>query len=454
MKVFIAGICGTFMAGIAQIAKSMRHQVIGCDANVYPPMSDLLAAAGITVKSGYLAEHIDTDCDCIVVGNALSRGNPLVEHVLDHKLPYLSGPAWLAQHVLKNYQVIAVAGTHGKTSTSSMLAWILEHNSMSPGFLIGGKPGNFSESARIGQGKYFIIEADEYDTAFFDKRSKFVHYSPDIAVLNNLEFDHADIFDDIDQIKRQFHHLIRIVPSNGCIVFNSDDKNIGEVMEMGCWSNSTTFSSDSEEADWSTRTQAADFSCFTVYHNGSEIGHVSWECIGRHNMANALAAIAAASEAGLAPDQACTALNTYIPNDRRLQCIFESDSVLLYEDFAHHPTAISLTLDALRKAHQNAYLIAIIEPRSNTMRLGCHGDLLAEALESANEVVFYLPNDLSWKPADLPTKIPIEICHSPEEISEIVGQKLKGESVLVAMSNGSFDDIPQKLCEYLETRMG
>ncbi|MEJ2177413.1 MAG: UDP-N-acetylmuramate:L-alanyl-gamma-D-glutamyl-meso-diaminopimelate ligase [Gammaproteobacteria bacterium] len=451
MKVFIAGICGTFMAGIAQIAKSLGHQVTGCDANVYPPMSEVLAAADIPVKLDYLPQHIDDDCDCVVIGNALSRGNPLVEHVLDHKLPYLSGPAWLAQNVLRHKRVIAIAGTHGKTSTSSMLAWILEQQQQSPGFLIGGKPGNFSESARIGGGDDFVIEADEYDTAFFDKRSKFVHYCPDIAVLNNLEFDHADIFENIDQIKKQFHYLVRIVPARGNIIYNQDDDNIRQVMAMGCWSNCETFSLNDTGATWSVGETASDASQFDVFKHGEKIGEVDWNCIGRHNMANALAAISAASQSGIRPALACEALSGFIPNARRLQHLCERDHIILYEDFAHHPTAVLHTLEALRSAHPCARLVAIIEPRSNTMRMGCHGNLLGEAIKDADQIIFYAPQDLSWNPEQLQTSTPLERCRTPDEVIALI-DKLTGPTVLVAMSNGSFDGVPNKIQAYLESR--
>ena len=438
------------MAGIAQIAKSLGHEVSGCDANVYPPMSEVLAAAGISVKPGYFPHHIDDDCDCVVIGNALSRGNPLVEHVLDHKVPYTSGPAWLSAHVLSKKRVIAVAGTHGKTSTSSMLAWILECDGMEPGFLIGGKPGNFEDSARSGKGEYFVIEADEYDTAFFDKRSKFVHYCPDIALLNNLEFDHADIFDDIEQIKKQFHHLMRIVPARGKVIFNQDDANIRQVLEMGCWSRRLPFSLEHSDTAWYVSQATDDASRFSVFKDDTEVGNVNWDCIGQHNMTNALAAIAAATEAGVSPDRACKALSRFVPSARRLQQLFKSDRVIVYEDFAHHPTAIHHTLKALRNAHPSTRLLAIIEPRSNTMQMGCHGELLADAMEDADRVVFYTPRDICWKPEQLHIQTPLRVCRTPDEVIGEIDSLSDKRTVIVAMSNGSFDGVPARIVHHLE----
>ncbi len=450
MKIFVAGICGTFMAGIAQIANALGHEVSGCDANVYPPMSDVLARAGITLKQGYLAEHIDDDVDCTIIGNVLSRGNPVVEHILDHKLDYDSGPGWLRQNVLRNYQVIAVAGTHGKTSTASMIAWILQHQGLSPGFLIGGKPGNFSASARIGNGRQFVIEADEYDTAFFDKRSKFVHYCPDIAILNNLEFDHADIFDNIQQIKRQFHHLVRIIPSTGHVVFNGQDENIDAVLKMGIWSNLVSFSTENDQANWSAQPIKPDASAFSVLHENRKVAEVNWHCIGRHNMANAIAAIAASSLVGVEPPQACEALSEFIPGARRLQRLFHSSSVTLYEDFAHHPTAIAQTLAAVSAAHPGARLIAIVEPRSNTMEAGCHNDTLGKSLAAADHCIFYLSGKLGWDPRTLVGGNAIEVCKNPDHLLDLLPPLLAENSVVVAMSNGSFDGVPEKIKTMLQ----
>jgi UDP-N-acetylmuramate: L-alanyl-gamma-D-glutamyl-meso-diaminopimelate ligase len=445
VKIFVAGICGTFMAGIAQIASALGHEVSGCDANVYPPMSDVLARAGITPKQGYLAEHIDHDVDCTIIGNVLSRGNPVVEHILDHKLNYDSGPGWIRQNVLRDYQVIAVAGTHGKTSTASMIAWILQHQGLSPGFLIGGKPGNFSASARIGNGPQFVIEADEYDTAFFDKRSKFVHYCPNIAILNNLEFDHADIFDDIRQIKRQFHHLVRIVPSTGHVIFNQDDENIDAVLKMGVWSKMISFSTAQDQANWSAQPIKPDASIFSVLHKNRKVAEVNWHCIGRHNMANGIAAIAASSLVGIEAPRACEALSEFIPGARRLQRLFHSTAVTLYEDFAHHPTAIAHTLAAVSAAHSGARLIAIVEPRSNTMEAGCHNETLGPALSAADHSIFYLPGTLGWDPRKLVGGGAIEVCENPDQLIHLLRPLLTKPAVVVAMSNGSFDGVPGKI---------
>ncbi|MGI9311901.1 MAG: UDP-N-acetylmuramate:L-alanyl-gamma-D-glutamyl-meso-diaminopimelate ligase, partial [bacterium] len=337
MKLFIAGICGTFMAGVAQLAKAGGHAVRGCDAGVYPPMSEVLRAQGIAIEPGYLPEHLGDDPGAVLIGNALSRGNALVERVLERGLAYQSGPEWLRAQVLARRTVIAIAGTHGKTTATSMLAWILHRAGRSPGYLIGGQPGNFAQSARLGDGECFVIEADEYDTAFFDKRAKFVHYRPRIAVLNNLEFDHADIFDHLAQIQRQFHYLVRTVPPDGCIVVNADDANLAEVLAMGCWSEVVRFSADdATDAQWHAVPLREDCAAFEVLHRGRSAARVEWQCIGAHNMRNALAAIAAAAQVGVPATAAGDALGAYAPAARRLQRLFESDAARLYDDFAHH----------------------------------------------------------------------------------------------------------------------
>lgn len=456
MKLFIAGICGTFMAGLAQIAKSSGHKVSGCDANIYPPMSEVLDRAGIMVHPGYNPGHIDADCDWVIIGNALSRGNPLVEHVLENRITYTSGPQWLGQHVLKSRTVVAVAGTHGKTTTASMVAWILEQAGLEPGFLIGGLPGNFANSARLGNGSHFVIEADEYDTAFFDKRSKFVHYHPDIALLGNLEFDHADIFDDLGEIQRQFHHLVRIVPGNGRLIVNGQDRNLQAVLDMGVWSPVMGFSLASGDGRWFARADRDDSGQFSVFRDNKQVGKVEWQCIGKHNMQNGLAAIAAASETGVAPAAACAALGDFIPTARRLQKRYAGPGTTLYEDFAHHPTAIKLTLEGLRNAHPDAYLLAVIEPRSNTMQMGVHAAVMSEAIESADEAIFYVPGTLQWDPLALPADTPVSVCNTADAVVRDIMNKAAGETgrplVVVAMSNGSFDRIPQQLQEDLQHR--
>ncbi|MGR3914823.1 MAG: UDP-N-acetylmuramate:L-alanyl-gamma-D-glutamyl-meso-diaminopimelate ligase, partial [Gammaproteobacteria bacterium] len=385
MKVFIAGICGTFMAGIAQLAKAGGHSVRGCDAAVYPPMSEVLAAQGIAVLPGYRAAHLGDAPGTLLLGNALSRGNELVEAALTRQLAFQSGPEWLRAQVLARRAVIAVAGTHGKTSVTSMLAWMLECAGRAPGYLIGGKPGNFAHSAALGRGEHFVIEADEYDTAFFDKRAKFMHYHPRIAILNNLEFDHADIYDDLAQIKKQFHYLVRTVPGDGGIVANADDAGLAEVLAMGCWSKVTKFSLRGDDhAEWRARALRDDCARFEVLHHGARVARVAWRCIGRHNMQNALAAMAAAHLAEVPPREAAAALCSYIAGARRLQLLHQSDALCVYDDFAHHPTAIARGIDALRARHPRARIFAVLELRSHTMKMGAHGASLGAALARAD----------------------------------------------------------------------
>ncbi|MFV1973984.1 MAG: UDP-N-acetylmuramate:L-alanyl-gamma-D-glutamyl-meso-diaminopimelate ligase, partial [Thiohalobacterales bacterium] len=370
MHIHILGICGTFMGGIAQLARERGIEVSGSDANVYPPMSTQLLDSGIVLQEGYQSGHLEPVPDCVVVGNALSRGNPAVEHVLDTGLVYTSGPQWLAEHILADRWVIAVAGTHGKTSTASLLAWILEHAGLAPGFLIGGVPVNFGVSARLGSGPFFVVEADEYDTAFFDKRSKFVHYRPRTLVLNNLEYEHADIFPDLAAIQRQFHHLVRTVPGNGLIIENADDANLADMLATGCWTPRETFTVNGGSAGWQASLVSADGSCFDVLFNDELQGRVEWEQLGLHNVQNALAAIAAARHAGVPAAQAIAALAEFRGIKRRLEVRGTVNGVTVYDDFAHHPTAIATTLAGLRNRVGAARILLVLEPRSNTMRMG------------------------------------------------------------------------------------
>ncbi|HET8942523.1 MAG TPA: UDP-N-acetylmuramate:L-alanyl-gamma-D-glutamyl-meso-diaminopimelate ligase, partial [Rudaea sp.] len=404
----ILGICGTFMGGVAALAREMGYHVEGSDANIYPPMSDQLAALGVTLKSGYAAAHLQPSPDLVIVGNALSRGNAAVEHMLDARLSYTSGPQWIGEQVLASRRVFAVAGTHGKTTTTSMLAWMLEACGREPGFLVGGVPENFGVSARLGAtpalsaqpsalSSDFVIEADEYDTAFFDKRSKFVHYRPHIAILNNLEYDHADIFPDVAAIQRQFHHLVRIVPRNGRLIVNAEDARLAEVLAMGSWTPITTFGMDS--GDWRARVIAADGSHFAVLHEGCERGEVRWGLLGRHNVMNALAAIAAAHSGGVAAAQAIAALADFRNAKRRMELVGERAGIHVYDDFAHHPTAIATTLAGLRARVGDARILVGMEPRSNSMRLGAHADELAPSLRDADEVVFLQRPELVWDAA-------------------------------------------------------
>ena len=371
MHIHILGICGTFMGSLAVLAKELGHRVTGSDANVYPPMSTQLQAQGIELIQGYDPAQLAPAPDLVVIGNALSRGNPAVEYVLNKGLPYVSGPQWLADHVLQGRWVLAVAGTHGKTSSASMLAWVLEHAGMSPGFLIGGVPQNFGISARLGGTPFFVVEADEYDSAFFDKRSKFVHYRPRTAILNNLEFDHADIFPDLAAIERQFHHLVRTIPGDGLIIHPTTEPALKRVIEMGCW---TPVQTTGEGGQWQARLLSADGSRFEVSFAGKTAGVVDWQLTGQHNVANALAVLAAARHVGVVAELGIAALCSFINAKRRMEKVAEVNGVTIYDDFAHHPTAIATTLDGLRKRIGSARLIAVIEPRSNSMKLGAHRD--------------------------------------------------------------------------------
>src|SRR5882762_7018898 len=401
MHVHILGICGTFMGGIAAIARAAGHRVTGSDRNVYPPMSTQLEALGIEVIQGFEEGQLDPAPDIVVVGNVMTRGYPVVEALLERGLPYMSGPEWLSREVLKDRWVLAVAGTHGKTTTSSLLAWILEHAGLAPGFLIGGVPANFDASARLGRDPFFVIEADEYDTAFFDKRAKFVHYRPRTVILNNLEYDHADIYPDVESIQRQFHHLVRIVPGSGRIVWNASDARLEQTLAMGCWTPCEGFArseAGAPDALWTARPTGGvdDFSRFEVIEDGRSRGTVQWPLIGAHNMENALAAIAAARHAGVTVEHAIDALHSFKGIARRMQVRGEVDGIRVYDDFAHHPTAIATTVDGLRRRVGRARIIAVLEPRSNTMRMGVHKDTLAASLSGADEVWLYAPADLGW----------------------------------------------------------
>jgi len=454
MHIHILGICGTFMGGIAILARQMGYTVTGSDANVYPPMSTQLEEQGISLHQSFDPAPLDPEPDLVVIGNAMSRGNPAVEYVLERGLKYISGPQFLSDYILKDRWVLAVAATHGKTTTSSMLAWILEYAKLAPGFLIGGIPANFGISARLGDVPFFVVEADEYDTAFFDKRSKFVHYKPRTLVLNNLEFDHADIFDDLDAIKKQFHHLLRIVPGNGLIISPVDDPNLVDVIEMGCWTPVEQFDAagvEQPETDfWNARDMAADGSQFSVYWGDTHVGNVNWPLIGMHNVHNALAAVAAARHAGVIAHEAVAALNEFKNVKRRMEVRGVVNGITIYDDFAHHPTAINLTLDGLRNNVGRAKIIAVLEPRSNTMRMGIHSSTLAASLEAADDVLLYSPPDLDWDLQQIVDEIPAaQTFNSVSDIvSYVKGLACSGDHVLV-MSNGGFGGIHQKLIEAL-----
>lgn len=449
MHIHILGICGTFMGGLAVIARQLGHQVSGSDQNVYPPMSTQLEQQGIVLMDGYRAENLDAIPDLVIIGNALSRGNAEVEAVLNRGLRYVSGPQWLAEHVLQDKWVLGVAGTHGKTTTTSMLSWILEHQGFKPGFLIGGIPLNFGISARLGESDFFVIEADEYDSAFFDKRSKFVHYRPRTAILNNLEYDHADIFPDLDAIKKQFHHLVRTVPGEGLIISPECDANINDVLAMGCWTPVVKTSINSD-AQWNAQLINNDGSRFDVLMDRQLQGRVEWSLTGDHNVYNALSALAAARHVGILPKDAIAALGQFKNVKRRMEVIAEINGVTLYDDFAHHPTAIQTTLDGLRKQVGQQRIIAIVEPRSNTMRLGVHTKTLAESLSNADLAIIYQPEAMGWDLGELKKYAGnIEILASLDEIINKLKFEARYGGHFVLMSNGGFGGIYRRLQDEL-----
>ncbi|CAG18817.1 UDP-N-acetylmuramate:L-alanyl-gamma-D-glutamyl-meso-diaminopimelate ligase [Photobacterium profundum] len=452
MHIHILGICGTFMGGAATLARQLGHKVTGSDANVYPPMSTLLDSQGIEIIQGYDPAQLSPAPDLVVIGNAMSRGNPCVEHVLNTNMRYTSGPQWLQEFLLHDRWVLAVAGTHGKTTTASMLAWILEDCGYQPGFLVGGVLGNFGISARLGESMFFVVEADEYDSAFFDKRSKFVHYHPRTLVMNNLEFDHADIFDDLKAIQRQFHHLVRTVPSNGRILAPKGVESIQQTLDMGCWSE-LEFTGD--DGHWIAKKQVADGSVFDVYLDGLMIGTVRWDLVGDHNVNNALMAIAAARHVGVTPDLGCEALATFINTKRRLELKGEVKGVKVYDDFAHHPTAIELTLGGLRaKIGDEQRILAVLEPRSNTMKLGVHKGDIAPALNAADCVFIFQPETIPWSVneiADACSQPAVTDTNLDKLVAEIVAEVKSGDTILV-MSNGGFGGIHDKLLAALAAK--
>lgn len=455
MHLHILGICGTFMGSLALLARDLGHKVTGSDLNVYPPMSTQLENAGITLMQGYDRSHLQPHPDLVIVGNAMKRGIDAVEYMLNEGLPYISGPQFLADHVLQGKHVLGVAGTHGKTTTTTMLAWVLDQAGLNPGFLIGGVPLGFNESARLGGGKYFCVEADEYDSAFFDKRSKFVHYHPKTAILNNLEFDHADIFDDLAAIQKQFHHLVRTIPSEGRIIAPITETHIDEVLEMGCWTPVIRTSLEAnEKAALSAELISIDGSHFKVLENGNVVGEVKWNMTGQHSVANALATIAAAQHVGVALEQACEALSNFGGVKRRMELLGTVNGIEVYDDFAHHPTAIDTTLDGARKRLGERRLWAIIEPRSNTMRMGSHKDGLAHSARLADEVIWYQPEGLDWdlQPVIEAASNHAQVSRSLDEIIErIVNEAGEGDAVVI-MSNGGFGGLHQKLMSALKAK--
>jgi UDP-N-acetylmuramate: L-alanyl-gamma-D-glutamyl-meso-diaminopimelate ligase len=448
MHIHILGICGTFMGGVAAIARAAGHRVTGCDANVYPPMSTQLAALGIEAVEGYTPDQIEFKPDAFVIGNVVTRGNPLMEEVLNRSAPYISGPQWFAENVLGEKWVLAVAGTHGKTTTASMLAWILESANMDPGFLIGGVPENFGVSARLGSG-FFVIEADEYDTAFFDKRSKFVHYRARTALLNNLEFDHADIFPDLGAIETQFHHFVRTIPANGRIVSNGGDASLERVLARGCWTPAERFGVESEWHAGAPDTDGA----FDVFWRGRPQGRVRWDLLGTHNRLNALAAIASARHVGAPPALAIEALGAFRNVKRRMEVKGTLNGITVYDDFAHHPTAIEVTLAGLRAKLNGGRIIAVLEPRSNTMKLGVMKERLADSLAAADRVYCYSAG-LAWDAAAVlaPLGKKARVCDDFDRLlRELAASVHSGDHVLI-MSNGGFGGIHEKLLAALAAR--
>ena len=445
MHLHILGICGTFMAGIAAIAREAGHTVTGSDANAWPPMSTQLEQLGIAVMRGYEPAHLQPRPDIVVVGNVVTRGNAAMEYVLNEGLPYVSGPQWLAENVLQGRHVLAVAGTHGKTTTTSILAWLLEHAGLEPGFLVGGVPMNFGLSARLGKGKCFVIEADEYDTAFFDKRSKFVHYRPRTAILNNLEFDHADIFPDLAAIERQFHHLVRTVPGQGRLIVNGREESLKRVLQQGCWSEVVRF--DVPEG-WEAR--PLDAESFELFVEGRSQGPVRTPMAGTHNRSNTLAAFAAAQHVGVPVPTLIEGLREFRSVKRRLERVGSARGVQVFDDFAHHPTAIEVTVDALRQ-QPGGRVLAVLEPRSNTMRMGSHAAELAQSLHAADLVFVYARPDLKWDAAAALKEVGARLrVHGDLDalVAAIAAEAVDGDRVL-AMSNGDFGGIHGKLLKQL-----
>ncbi|MFT3807634.1 UDP-N-acetylmuramate:L-alanyl-gamma-D-glutamyl-meso-diaminopimelate ligase [Arenimonas sp.] len=451
MKLHILGIAGTFMGGVAALARELGHEVQGSDQAVYPPMSTQLEQLGIGLNQGYSPAHIATDCDMVVIGNALSRGNAAVEHVLNARLNYTSGAEWLRENVLPGRDTLAVAGTHGKTTTTSILAFLLEAAGREPGFLVGGVPENFGVSARLGKGRDFVVEADEYDTAFFDKRSKFVHYRPRVAILNNLEYDHADIFPDLAAIQRQFHHLVRIVPGDGRLIVNGEDAALAEVLAMGCWTPVERFGLDGE-FEWTARLHREDGSEFDVLHRGEPLGTVRWSLLGRHNTMNALAALAAAHAAGVDVARVIPSLVDFVSVKRRLELLGQAGGVHVYDDFAHHPTAIRTTLAGLRARVGEARIVVAMEPRSNSMRLGAHADEIAPSLDQADVVVFLQRPELPWDAGKVVGALrgQGEAVVSVDALIDKLQCLCRSGDHLVFMSNGGFEGAPRRALAALQ----
>jgi UDP-N-acetylmuramate: L-alanyl-gamma-D-glutamyl-meso-diaminopimelate ligase len=455
MHIHVLGICGTFMAGLAAIARASGHRVTGSDRGVYPPMSDQLAAQGIDIIEGYEADQLSLNPDVVVVGNVMTRGMPVIEEMLNRRMAYMSGPEWLAQAVLRKNRVIGVAGTHGKTTTSSLLAWILERAGLEPGFLIGGVPRDFDVSARAGAGSVFVIEADEYDSAFFDKRAKFLHYRPEIQVITNLEFDHADIYADLAAIQWQFHQLIRALPGNGRLIVRADDENLRQVLDMGCWTPVETFASREAagrvEAGWLA--SAATPGEFSVFQKDAERGRCDWNLTGAYNAENALAALLAALQLGVSVEQSLEAIGEFRGVKRRLELRGTYGGIALYDDFAHHPTAISRTIAGLRAESGIGRLLIVLEPRSNTMKLGVHRDTLADALRDADQAWVFDSTDQQWDLAGAMSGLSTAtVCDDIDTIVNGVAAYARPDDRLVVMSNGGFCNIHETLAQALDRK--
>lgn len=446
--IHILGICGTFMGGMAIIARALGYKVTGSDTNVYPPMSTFLEKSGIEIIPHYNVEQLQPAPDMVVIGNAMRRGNPCVEYVLENQLNFTSGPQWLHDHLLKDRWVLAVSGTHGKTTTTGMLAWIFEQSSIDAGFLIGGVAGNFGISARAGTAPFFVIEADEYDCAFFDKRSKFIHYTPKTLIINNIDFDHADIFDDLHAIQRQFHHLIRTMPQSGLILSAKADQNVQDTLAMGSYSRQQFIG---KAYEWHAEPITADCSAFTVYHHQQKAGEVQWQLVGEHNMHNGLMAIAAAHHAGIDIAKACQGLNSFINANRRLEVKGKVGGITVYDDFAHHPTAIQATLSALRGKVGSQRIIAVLEPRSNTMKMGVHKAEIAPALAEADMVFIFQPDTIPWQVSDITDALsqPAYSSDQLDQFIEMIVQHARPTDHILVMSNGAFGGIHTKLLQKL-----
>ncbi|MEN5425041.1 UDP-N-acetylmuramate:L-alanyl-gamma-D-glutamyl-meso-diaminopimelate ligase [Stenotrophomonas pennii] len=450
-NVHILGIAGTFMGGVAALARELGHAVSGSDQAIYPPMSTQLETLGIQLDQGYRADSVPPGSAEVVIGNALSRGNPAVEAVLDAGQRYVSGAQWLSERVLPGRDTLAVAGTHGKTTTTTILAWLLESAGRAPGFLIGGVAEDFGVSARVGQGREFVVEADEYDTAFFDKRSKFVHYRPLVAILNNLEYDHADIFPDVAAIQRQFHHLVRTVPARGRLIVNGEDARLAEVLAMGCWTPVERFGFDAT-LEWHAELLRADGSAFVVHHRGQRVGEVHWALLGRHNVLNGLAALAAAHAVGVVLADVLPALSRFHSVKRRLEVIGQAGGITVYDDFAHHPTAIATTLEGLRAKVGDARIVVAMEPRSNSMRLGAHAEALAPSLALADAVVFLHRPGLEWDAGAVMDAVrgqALAVADTDALLGRLDALAEAGDHV-VFMSNGGFDAAPRRFLAQLQ----